>query len=134
MTKRLQERFRLETVNSDNTDNIDRKFSRANYYMSNEQSGMNVAVDTLSEYGYIRLYIATKDEFNDPAMEGEIRKLIQSYRSMIQIAVKYADYPRMAGSKRFAYQTVISLEDDGNYWMLFRRLTNMGNNNGNGKH
>jgi hypothetical protein len=91
--------------------------------ISPEQAELDEAVRDLNVGQAISLFVCSQAEYNDETNADEIARRLTNYRGMITHAVKEAGYPRIAGTKRFAYQTITSLENDGNYWLLFRRLS-----------
>jgi hypothetical protein len=119
--------FRIVHVNT-TKESIESKFSRRLYHLSAEQNALNESMSNMAEYDYVGMYVCTKAEYTDPAMDEEVRKTLQNHRSMISCSVKENNYPKIAGTNRYAYQTVVSLEDDNCYWLLVRRLSPMGNN------
>lgn len=130
--ERLANRFVIK-VNDSNEEEMKGKFRKIWTTMrtSPEQEEINRVMGELKENQYISIFISEGKDYIDREtgnISDDARLNIQNFRSMIANAVRYNQYPRISGSKRFAYQTNVSLELDGNYWLLVRRLSPMGNN------
>ena len=130
-TGKWNQEFRVVRHSTDNIDEVDKKFnvSRKRTYIKRRnpnQEWLNTEMGRLEENGWLSLFICTKAEYDDPLNDKVVEDLITNYRAMVKTSVEYNDYPYLAaGSKRRAYSTTKSLEEDGNYWLLVRRLIPM---------